>query len=477
MNAREVFWMSTGLLTRRTGGLSRPVTLEPGPGGRLKKAAHERLKSRLREARFETDRLFALLRGEALYERPGIQPHRLIFFLGHLESFDWNLLCRDGLGLGPLDDRLDQLFSAERVGLEDLCGDADPSKDDAIQWPTVAATRAYNRRVRATLDGALDACAFGTRVAHPRPKDLGAVELAIEYRLMMAERIASLIHQLPHAQKKCGPLPSPWGEAPPSRFVEIAEGSTRLGLDRSTARFAWDVEYGAVDVGVPAFAIQSRNVTNDDYLRFVNEGGYTDASLWSQSGWAWRRTSEVNHPAFWVKRDGSWKYRSMFGEVPLNGAMPVYVSHTEAEAYARWKGSRLPSEAEFHRAAFGSSEGPERAFPWGEADPWPSYGVFGFDRWDPAPVCSHPAGDTPNGLSDMMGNGWEWTSTQLAPFTGYEELPALKGHSAKMFEAGRYVLKGASSRTSTALVRRSFRQAADPHCRFSYSTFRCVQGR
>ncbi|MEO8358505.1 MAG: SUMF1/EgtB/PvdO family nonheme iron enzyme [Vicinamibacteria bacterium] len=469
--------MITGLLTRRTGDFSRPVALDQGPGGRLKKVAHERLKSRLREARFETDRLFALLRGEALYERPGSQPHRLIFFLGHLESFDWNLLCRDGLGLASFDHRLDRLFGAELVAPEALCGSTPQSTGDAIQWPTVAATRAYNRRVRTALDAALDACAFGARVAHPTAADIGAVELAIEYRLMMAERIASLIHQLPQAQKKSGPLPSPSGEAPPSRFVEIAEGSARLGLDPSTARFAWDVEYGRMDVRVPVFAIQSRNVTNDDYLSFVNEGGYTDASLWSKSGWAWRQASEINHPAFWVKRARSWKYRSMFGEVPLNGAMPVYVSHAEAEAYARWKGSRLPSEAEFHRAAFGSSEGPERAFPWGEGDPWPSYGVFGFDRWDPAPVCSHPAGDTPNGLSDMMANGWEWTSTQLAPFVGYQELPALKGHSAKIFEAERYVLKGASPRTSTALMRRSFRQAAHPHCQFSYSTFRCVQSR
>jgi ergothioneine biosynthesis protein EgtB len=432
---------------------------------------HERLRRRLAGARAQTDALFALVRAESLYERPIPERHRLAFYLGHVEAFDWNLLGREGLGLRPFDPELDRLFA---FGIDPLDPEGLPT-DTASDWPEVAAIRRYGRRARAAVDQALEACAFGHRLSHPTPGDAGAVDLAIEHRLMHAETLAYLLHELPSRAKRPGPLPVPTSERPPLRLLQVAAGRARLGLEPDEGRFAWDNEYAAHDVEVKAFAIDSHKVTNGDFLRFVLAGGYTDSSLWSPEDWAWRKGASLEHPWFWALRDGQWRYRAMFGEVPLGDAWPVYVSHAEASAYAQWKRARLPTEEEYHRAAYGSADGSERSFPWGEALPGASRGVFGFGGWDPAPVGAHPAGDTPAGASGLVGNGWEWTSSPFRPFPGFEPLAAYAGYSAPFFDGRHYVLKGASPRTATSLIRRSFRNWFQPHYPYAYATFRCVR--
>src|SRR4029077_11670794 len=121
------------------------------------------------------------------------------------------------------------------------------------------------------------------------------------------------------------------------------------------------------EVEVDAFAIDARNVTNHDFLRFIQAGGYENASLWSKEDWEWKEKEKIAHPIFW-RRDGNlWVYRAMFGDVRLAPEWPVYVSHAEAAAYAKWLGRKLPTEAEFHRAAYGTPRGDvERNYPWGD---------------------------------------------------------------------------------------------------------------
>jgi formylglycine-generating enzyme required for sulfatase activity len=167
----------------------------------------------------------------------------------------------------------------------------------------------------------------------------------------------------------------------------------------------------------------------------------------------------------------------MFAEVPLPLSWPAYVSHAEASAYARWAGRRLPSEAELHRAAYGTPGGAERAYPWGDAEPEPRHGAFGFAGWDPQPAGSHPDGDSAFGVGDLLGNGWKWTRTPFEPFPGFEPLPFYRGYSADFFDGRHFVLKGGSPRTDTSLLRRSFRNWFQPHYPYVYATFRCVEER
>jgi formylglycine-generating enzyme required for sulfatase activity len=151
------------------------------------------------------------------------------------------------------------------------------------------------------------------------------------------------------------------------------------------------------------------------------------------------------------------------------------VSHAEASAFARWRGARLPTEAEFQRAAFGTPDDQERRHPWGDAEPGPQHGVFDFVSWDPEPAGTHPMGRSAFGVHDLVGNGWEWTSTPFAPFPGFRPMAAYPEYSADFFDGDHYVMKGASPATARELLRPSFRNWFRPHYPYVYATFRLAK--
>jgi formylglycine-generating enzyme required for sulfatase activity len=197
--------------------------------------------------------------------------------------------------------------------------------------------------------------------------------------------------------------------------------------------------------------------------------------LWNADDWQWIDRQGITHPGFWVRREADWLYRGMFEEIALPLDWPVYVSHAEASAYARWKGRALPTEAQYHRAAFGQKDGEENPFPWGHLAPEEAQGNFDFRRWDPAPVGAHPGGRSAFGVSDLVGNGWEWTSTIFAPFEGFQPFSFYRGYSADFFDGHHYVMKGGSPRTAACLLRSSFRNWFQPHYPHVYAAFRCVE--
>jgi gamma-glutamyl hercynylcysteine S-oxide synthase len=228
-------------------------------------------------------------------------------------------------------------------------------------------------------------------------------------------------------------------------------------------------------VEVGEFAIDKHNVTNAQFLKFLQAGGYENRSLWTDDDWDWKQKENAKHPAFWIKQGNIWMCRTMFGEVPLPPDWPVYVSHAEASAYAKWLGRQLPSEAQFHRAAFGAPRGEEREYPWGNDAPSERHGNFDFSQWDPAPAGSHREGASAFGVHDLVGNGWEWTRTPFAPFAGFEPMHFYPGYSANFFDGKHFVMKGGSPRTAACMLRRSFRNWFQPHYRYAFATFRCVE--
>jgi formylglycine-generating enzyme required for sulfatase activity len=162
----------------------------------------------------------------------------------------------------------------------------------------------------------------------------------------------------------------------------------------------------------------------------------------------------------------------MFEWLALPSSWPVYVSHAEASAFARWRGARLPTEAEFQRAAFGTPGHQERVHPWGGAEPAAAHGVFDFSSWDPEPAGSHPAGRSACDVEDLVGNGWEWTSTPFAPFPGFQPMASYPEYSADFFDGEHYVMKGASPATARELLRPTFRNWFRSHYPYVYATFR-----
>jgi formylglycine-generating enzyme required for sulfatase activity len=247
-----------------------------------------------------------------------------------------------------------------------------------------------------------------------------------------------------------------------------------LGADPDAIPFGWDNEFGEARVHVDAFEIDAHSVTNRDFLQFLDSGGYRARDLWSDAGWAWREAEGLEHPRFWVREGTRWYWRGMFENIPLPGGWPVYVSYEEADAFARWRGRRLPTEAEYHRAAFGTPSGDERTFPWGDAPPDGTRGNFDFRAWEPVPAGSRPAGASAWGVHDLIGNGWEWTSTIFAPFAGFEPMTSYPEYSADFFDGQHVVMKGASPATASELVRRSFRNWFRPNYPYVYAKFRTV---
>jgi ergothioneine biosynthesis protein EgtB len=425
------------------------------------------LLSRLAQARIRTDRLFDLVRPDALYERPVAERHRLFFYLGHLEAFDWNLFCDRLPGLKAFAPEFDRLFA---FGIDPV-GDGLPT-DTPADWPAVAEIRRYNQRVRDSLDAALER---GLAGAHAEESPELLLNIAIEHRLMHAETLTYLLNRLSRRQK-LRPRDIPRTIAPEVTpgLVDIPAGVTTLGRARENRDFGWDNEYDGQTLDVPSFAIDRYPVSNGEYLDFMAAGGYGERSFWSESDWQWRTEQDINHPAFWIRRDNRWHYRGMFDHVPLPLQWPVYVSHAEASAYVRWAGKSLPTEAQWQRAAYGTPQGGENAYPWGDAPPRAGIGNFDFHGWDPVPVGAFPETRSAFGVAGLLGNGWEWTSTPFAPFTGFRPYPCYPGYSANFFDGRHYVLKGGSARTAACMLRRSFRNWFQPHYPYVYAGFRGV---
>jgi iron(II)-dependent oxidoreductase len=430
---------------------------------------------RLAEARTRTDELFAIVRPDALYDRPIPERYRLIFYTGHLEAFDWNLLGRRHFDLPSFDPTLDQLFA---FGIDPVGGGLPTDAPEA--WPSRAQVSHYNQKLRRTLDDCL------SRSLELRSKDSREleqlVEVAIEHRLMHAETLSYLLHQMPHSKKfHRADSPSPTAPQAKPHMVNIPAGIAMLGLRAERNSFGWDNEFDEHQVSVPEFRIDAYKVTNGEFLNFHSSGGYRDKSLWNDADWNWLQSSNTSHPSFWIFREGKPFLRTMFDEIPLPLDWPVYVSLAEASAYARWVKKELPTEAEWHRAAYGTpsesrkAEISERAFPWGDQLPSSIHGNFDFQRWDPAPVAAHSAGASAFGIHGPLGNGWEWTRTVFAPFPGFKPFPFYPGYSADFFDGHHFVMKGGSSRTAACMLRRSFRNWFQPHYPYVYTGFRCIE--
>lgn len=428
--------------------------------------------NRLTEARARTDALFRIIDSQALYDRPIPERHRIIFYVGHLEAFDWNLIGKGAFERNPFHEGFDKLFA---FGIDPVNGKL--PTDEPRDWPPHAEVLDYCGRVRRTLDACLDEYAHNAHAPKRYIEDLASgtlVQVAVEHRLMHAETLAYLMHRLPHERKFAQRQTS---IARTSRvapgMIEVPAGQATLG-QRKGRGFGWDNEFEEVTLDVPAFRIDAHKVTNGQFLDFLRAGGYDDRSLWTLENWAWKQAQGIEHPIFWVRRGEHFAFHAMFEEIALPTDWPVYVSQAEAAAYARWTGKSLPTEAQWHRACYGSPEGTERMYPWGNEEPHADLGNFDFHRWDPAPEGAYPAGRSAFGAEGMLGNGWEWTATVFHPFPGFERFPFYPGYSADFFDGGHYVMKGGSPRTAACLLRRSFRNWFQPHYQHAYAGFRCT---
>jgi ergothioneine biosynthesis protein EgtB len=435
---------------------------------------------RIQDARRNTDALFGIVRAESLYERPIPERHRIIFYIGHLEAFDWNLLKSKAserfAAASESSPELDKLFA---FGIDPVDGGL--PNDQPSDWPKLEAVWNYVADRRRAVDALLHEAQSRDRNGAQDSSLDTLLHVAIEHRLMHAETLAYMFHQLPYAAKRAGAqseMPTAGNSsrsAGRDHVLSVPAGVATLGLRASEGSFGWDNEFEAFDISVPAFQIDKYKVSNDQFLEFLLAGGYQNDKLWRPEDWQWREQEQITQPVFWSRYGAEWRYRGMFEEIRLPLDWPVYVSYAEASAYANWRNKALPSEAQWHRAAFGTLDNRQRSYAWGEQPPANLPGNFDFRRWDPEAVNAHQdANRTAFGAVGMLGNGWEWTSTLFGPFPGFQPFAFYPGYSANFFDGKHFVMKGGSARTAAALLRHSFRNWFQPHYQYMYAGFRCT---
>lgn len=424
-----------------------------------------------------SDAIFDIVGAEGMLSKPIVWRHPFIFYVGHLPAFSWNQICGGILKWKSFNPYFDDLF----------CRGIDPDVDTGEchwhpeipeHWPGLEETLVYRDRVRGAIIESLDALPFSYS-NNVMARGGRAFEMILEHEYMHQETLLYMMAQLPLAEKRKPRDFSGYSfnAAPPNRLISIPAGRARLGAHFSAIPFGWDNEFGEIVVEVPSFAIDALPVTIGEFCQFVGSGGYDEERFWQADDWRWKNLENKQHPICWVKQNHGWFYRGMFDQFPLKqvASWPACVSLAEARAYARWRGKRLPSEAEYQRAGFYGPDGRETNYPWGNEGPAARYGNFDFNWWSPTPVGSYPAGASRFGVQELVGNGWELTDTPFAPLPGFKPyMTTYPDYSQDFFDGKHFVVKGASWATDANLLRPSFRNWYQAHYPYVFAKFRCV---
>lgn len=386
----------------------------------------------------------------------------LVWDLAHIGNQEELWLVRDVGGRDPVRRDIDALYDAFKHPR---------STRPTLPLLNPAQARSYVAEVR---DKAWDVLGRSTLSGRPLEQD-GFVFAMIAQHEQQHDETMLATHQLRSGPAVLTAPAPPAARAVPAAEVIVPGGVFEMGT--STDPAALDNERPAHRVAVPGYAIDAAPVTNGQYLEFVADGGYERPDLWSERGWAHRQDADLESPQFW-ERDGTgaW-WRRVFGTpTPLDPMQPVvHVCWFEAQAYARWAGRRLPTEAEWEKAArWDPRSGRSRRYPWGDADPTDTRANLGQRHLEPAQVGAYPDGANPLGVHQLIGDVWEWTSSDFLPYPGFSAFPYRE--YSEVFHGGDYkVLRGGSFGTDQVACRGTFRNWDHPIRRQIFAGFRCAR--
>ena len=390
---------------------------------------------------------------------PTVNP--FLWELGHGIWFQEYWILRHALGGVPLIEDPDHLYDSTYVGHEKRWFLEMPGRTEVID---------YGKRVR-------DAVVEELTKGEPSPELRYFTLLSVSHEDMHQEAFCYMRQTLGYAPPSwLEPLPAAEDTAPDRGDVRIPGGQIDIGASRDEP-FVLDNEKWAHPVVVEPFQIARTAVTQAQFLEFVEDGGYLRPELWSSSGWRWRVASGAERPVYWRKQGGTWQQRVFDTWVDLDPNLPViHVNWYEADAWCRWAGRRLPTEAEWEVAATaevdgGVLTGAKRQYPWGDS-PDPGLDRANLDGsggglW---PVSRASLGDTPAGCRQMMGNTWEWTASDFLPYPGFVVDP-YEQYSQPWFGC-RKSLRGGCWMTRTRMLRPTWRNYFTPNRRDVFAGFR-----
>ena len=403
------------------------------------------LLERYLQIRRTTERLCEPLAAEdyVVQAMPDVSPAK--WHLAHVTWFFETFVLQHDPEYRPLDDRYAVLFNSYYNGVGpqfERIARGTPSR------PTVTEVVAY----RAHVDKAMAAVREGA----DHPADLAAiVELGLHHEQQHQELLvtdlkynlgANPLRPAYHHRSRARCV------APPHSFIAFDGGVVEIG--HAGPDFAFDNERPRHRVALASYALGSRLVTNAEYLQFVEAGGYRQPDLWLSDGWRTVLERGWQAPLYWEALDGRWHTFTLGGEVPLEPDAPlVHVSYYEADAYARWRRARLPTEAEWEHAATGR--------------PLDGH-LLDDDPDDPRPTSGA-------GLSQLFGDAWEWTASAYLPYPGFRPLTGALGEYNGKFMVNQMVLRGGSCATPRSHIRASYRNFFPPDARWQFSGIRLAQ--
>jgi gamma-glutamyl hercynylcysteine S-oxide synthase len=429
----------------------------------------EQLAALLDDVRARTELLIAPLSDEDLHVQHDPLMSPIVWDLGHIAGFEelWLLrhLERPFTGLAALGE-MPGLFNPFEH----------PRRERGkLVLPSAAECRAVMAEVRERVLDRLSHVDFAA--PSPLTRDGYVYRMVAQHEAQHGETILQTV-QL----KRGAPYRSPDRIAPPALaaprqggvMVRFPGGVVQMGTDDRSA--AYDNERPRHAVRLAAFDIDETAVTNGAYLEFMDAGGYRDAAWWSEAGWAWLAESAAQAPKYWYRDGGDWWTRTMDVNAPVPSSHPVvHVCYYEAEAFARWAGKRLPTEAEWEAAAtWDPGTGTARLFPWGDEPATPALANIDQLTFGTAAAGAYPHNRSPIGCLGMIGDVWEWTASDFAPYPGYETFP-YREYSEVFFGPDYKMLRGGSWATGAAATRSTFRNWDLPIRRQIFSGFRCVR--
>jgi ergothioneine biosynthesis protein EgtB len=260
-----------------------------------------------------------------------------------------------------------------------------------------------------------------------------------------------------------------------SKMVDIPGGIFEIGFGYNGSAFCYDNELPEHKVYLQPFKMDVAPVTNGEYIKFIAEGGYEDFRYWLADGWELVKDQQWNAPLYWVHEDSVWKKKDFRGLNKIDPDEPVVnVNYYEADAYARWAGKRLPTEAEWEKAASWNDELQRKMlYPWGDQRPTPKHAnLLESYLWSPSKVGAYPAGKSYYGCHQMIGDVWEWTSSEYVLYPGFKS--KFSEYTDK-WTINQKVLRGGCFATPTAQIRNSYRNYFKPHERILFAGFRCAR--
>jgi iron(II)-dependent oxidoreductase len=427
------------------------------------------LLSRLEKARVRTLSLVESLSESALnrVHDPLMSP--IVWDLGHIATFEDLWLAQNAFGVPPLREGLDRVydpFAAPRSGRGEL-----PYLRSDVCLGYLEAVRERTLALLSTADlspegGPLLAGGY-------------VYELILRHEMQHTETILQTLQLMTSEEyRPAAAIETPAAADAPAEMVLVPAGPFEMGaaaaLDGTV--FAYDNELPRHEVDLAAFHVDPAPVTNGDFIAFIEDGGYERRELWSEAGRRWLDEQGRRLPGYWSRDGDGFAVRAFAETAPVDPAHPVcHVCWHEAGAYARHAGKRLPTEAEWEKAAsWDEGAHAKRRYPWGDAPPPAARANLDQLAFGTAPAGAYPEGASHGGARQMLGDVWEWTASPFGGYPGFEAFPYPE--YSEEFLGGPYrVLRGGAWATQTEAVTNTFRNWDYPERRQIFAGFRCAK--